>query len=175
MVDLETGLGLLALPREVGTHPETGKPITAGIGRFGAYVKHDGAYRSLPRGESVLSVGLNRAVVLIAEKKGGAQVLRELGAHPEGGEPVRLYSGRYGPYVQHRRLRASLPKGASADDVTLEEAVKLLAAKAKKDGAKKKTTGAKGKSAATKAGGRARSKAKRASGRQPDAPAGGAP
>ena len=175
LVDLETALGLLALPREVGTHPETGKPITAGIGRFGGYVKHDGAYRSLPRGENVLTVGLNRAVVLIAEKKGGARVLRELGAHPEGGESVRLCSGRYGPYVQHRRLRASLPKGASADAFTLEEAVTLLAAKAAKGGAKTKTAGAKRKPAATKAGGTGRAKAKRASRRQADAPTGGAP
>jgi len=175
LVDLETALGLLALPREVGAHPETGKPITAGIGRFGAYVKHDGAYRSLPRGENVLTVGLNRAVVLIAEKKGGAQVLRELGAHPEGGEPVRLYSGRYGPYVQHRRLRASLPKGASADETTLEEAVKLLAAKAAKVGAKKKAAGRGRKPAAAKAGAATRSKAKRAPRRQADAPADGAP
>ncbi len=163
LVDLQTALGLLSLPREIGIHPESGKPVTAGIGRFGAYVKHDGTYRSLPRGESVLEVGLNRAVVLIAEKKGGAQVLRELGAHPDGGEPVSLRSGRYGPYVQHRRVRASLPKDASADDLTLDDAVKLLAAKAAKGATKKKTTG------------RGRPKAKRASRRQADAPADGAP
>ena len=174
LVDLETALGLLALPREIGPHPETGKPITAGIGRFGAYVKHDGAYRSLPRGENVLSVGLNRAVVLIAEKKGGARLLRELGAHPESGEAVTLHTGRYGPYVQHRRLRASLPKGASDEEVTLDEAVALLAAKAKKDGAKKKTAGVKRKPTA-KGGGTRRTKAKRASGRQAEAPAGDAP
>ena len=163
LVDLQTALGLLSLPREIGTHPESGKPVTAGIGRFGAYVKHDGTYRSLPRGESVLEVGLNRAVVLIAEKKGGAQVLRELGAHPDGGGPVSLRSGRYGPYVQHRRVRASLPKDASADELTLDGAVKLLAAKAAKGGTKKKTTG------------RGRPKAKRASRRQAGAPADGAP
>ena len=120
-------------------------------------------------------MGLNRAVVLIAEKKGGARVLRELGAHPEGGESVRLCSGRYGPYVQHRRLRASLPKGASADAFTLEEAVTLLAAKAAKGGAKTKTAAAKRKPAATKAGGTGRAKAKRASRRQADAPTDGAP
>ena len=174
LIDLETALGLLALPREIGPHPETGKPITAGIGRFGAYVKHDGVYRTLPRGESVLTVGLNRAVVLIAEKKGGARLLRELGAHPESGEAVTLHTGRYGPYVQHRRLRASLPKGASDEEMTLDGAVALLAAKAKKDGAKKKTAGAKRKPAA-KGGGTRRTKAKRASGRQADAPADGAP
>ena len=163
LVDLQTALGLLSLPREIGIHPESGKPVTAGIGRFGAYVKHDGTYRSLPRGESVLEVGLNRAVVLIAEKKGGAQVLRELGAHPDGGGPVSLRSGRYGPYVQHRRVRASLPKDASADELTLDDAVKLLAAKAAKGGTKKKTAG------------RGRPKAKRASRRQAGAPADGAP
>ena len=163
LVDLETALGLLALPREIGIHPESGKPVTAGIGRFGAYVKHDGAYRSLPRGENVLEVGLNRAVVLIAEKKGGARLLRELGAHPDSGETVALRSGRYGPYVEHRRVRASLPKSASADDLTLDEAVELLAAKAAKGGTKKK------------AAGRGRPKAKRTSRRQQGAPADGAP
>ena len=172
MVDLETALGLLALPREIGIHPESGKPVTAGIGRYGAYVKHDGAYRSLPRGENVLSVGLNRAVVLIAEgKRRGAQVLRELGVHPEGGAPVTLCDGRYGPYVQHGRLRASLPKGADADALTLDEAVRLLAAKKAQP---KKKAGAGGRKAA-KAGGSARAKAKRGPKRQPAAPAGGAP
>ena len=167
LVDLEAALGLLALPREIGTHPETGKPVTAGIGRFGAYVKHDGAYRSLPKGESVLSVGLNRAVVLIAEsKKRGAKVLRELGAHPQGGQPVKLCDGRYGPYIQHGRLRASLPKGASADEITLAEAVDLLKAKAAKGTGKKK---------APRRSGKASSKAKSRAKRQPDAPAGDAP
>ena len=177
LVDLETALGLLALPREIGIHPESGKPVTAGIGRFGPYIKHDGAYRSLPRGENVLTVGLNRAVVLIAEGKArGARLLRELGAHPDGGEPVQLCSGRYGPYVQHRRLRASLPKGASPDEVTLEEAVRLLAAKAAqgKKGAKK-TTRRSGKTTAAKAGGAGRPKAKRGPRRQPAEPAGGTP
>ena len=163
LVDLQTALGLLALPREIGIHPESGKQVTAGIGRFGAYVKHDGAYRSLPRGENVLEVGLNRAVVLIAAKKGGARLLRELGAHPDSGETVALRSGRYGPYVEHRRVRASLPKSASADELTLDDAVKLLAAKAAKGGTKKK------------AAGRGRPKAKRTSRRQQDAPADGAP
>ena len=174
MVDLETALGLLALPREIGTHPESGKPVTAGLGRFGAYVKHDGAFRSLPRGESVLTVGLNRAVVLIAEGKSrGARVLRELGAHPDGGEAVKLCSGRYGPYAQHGRLRASLPKGADADAFTLEQAVQLLAAKAAKGGSKKSAGGR--RKAAAKGDAGARPKAKRGARRQTDAPADGAP
>ena len=170
-VDLETALGLLALPRAIGTHPESGKPVTAGIGRYGPYVMHDGAYCSLPKGESVLAVGLNRAVVLIAEKASrGTKLLRELGAHPADGEPVRLRSGRYGPYVEHGRLRASLPKGASDDAFTLDEAVRLLAAKAAQP---KKTRAGGGKTAKAKArsGAAGRAKAKRG----PDSPAGDAP
>ena len=163
LVDLETALGLLALPREIGPHPETGKPITAGLGRFGPYVRHDGAYCSLPRDENVLTIGLNRAVVLIGEAKHrGPRVLRELGAHPTSGEPVRLRAGRYGPYVEHRRTRASLPKDAAPDALTLEHALDLLAAKAA--AGKKKTTG--------RAGG---PKAKRAPKRRAKAPAADAP
>ena len=160
MVDLETALGLLSLPREIGLHPETGKPITAGIGRFGPYVLHDGTYASLPRDENVLTVGLNRAVVLIGDKKSrSARVLRELGAHPTSGEPVRVLEGRYGPYVAHRRTRAALPKETTPEAMTLESALSLLAGKG---GAGKKKTTRRGKSAATGGGGRAKgAKAKR--------------
>ena len=154
MVDLETALGLLSLPREIGPHPETGKPITAGIGRFGPYVLHDGAYASLPRDENVLTVGLNRAVVLIGDKKSrSARVLRELGAHPTSGEPVRLLEGRYGPYVAHRRTRAALPKETTPEAMTLESALSLLA---EKGSAGKKKTTRRGKSAAAGSGGRAK-------------------
>ena len=160
MVDLETALGLLSLPREIGLHPETGKPITAGIGRFGPYVLHDGTYASLPRDENVLTVGLNRAVVLIGDKKSrSARVLRELGAHPTSGEPVRVLEGRYGPYVAHRRTRAALPKETAPEAMTLESALSLLAGKG--SAGKKKTT-RRGKSAAAGSGGRAKgAKAKR--------------
>ena len=160
MVDLETALGLLSLPREIGLHPETGKPITAGIGRFGPYVLHDGTYASLPRDENVLTVGLNRAVVLIGDKKSrSARVLRELGAHPTSGEPVRVLEGRYGPYVAHRRTRAALPKETTPEATTLESALSLLAGKG--SAGKKKTT-RRGKSAAAGSGGRAKgAKAKR--------------
>ncbi len=154
MVDFETALGLLSLPREIGPHPETGKPITAGIGRFGPYVLHDGAYASLPRDENVLTVGLNRAVVLIGDKKSrSARVLRELGAHPTSGEPVRVLEGRYGPYVAHRRTRAALPKETTPEAMTLESALSLLA---EKGSAGKKKTTRRGKSAAAGSGGRAK-------------------
>ncbi|HIM46918.1 MAG TPA: type I DNA topoisomerase [Alphaproteobacteria bacterium] len=155
-VDLETALGLLALPRDIGPHPEGGKMITAGIGRFGPYVKHDGKFKSLKKDDDVLSIGLNRAISLLAEvSQRGASVLRELGNHPDDGAPVTVKEGRYGPYVQHKRTNATLPKGVDQNAISLDEAVVLLAAKAakKKGGAKKKSaakSGAKKKTAAKK-------------------------
>jgi DNA topoisomerase-1 len=139
-VTLDTALGLLSLPRTIGTHPETGEKITAGLGRFGPYIKHGSAYVSLPADDDVLTIGLNRAVSLLAEAKNGSrrgpQLLREIGPHPEGGT-IGLYRGRYGPYVSHEGVYASLPKGADPDKFPLEAAVEMLA-----------TQRAKGKSAA---------------------------
>ena len=134
-VDLTLALRLLSLPREVGAHPETGKPIVAGLGRYGPYLRHDGVYARLGSSDEALTVGLNRAVALLAEQKGkgrrGASLKRVLGQHPEDGEPVNLMDGRYGPYVSHGRVRASLPKGTDPDGFGLDEAVALLAAKGK--------------------------------------------
>ena len=129
---LERALGLLALPRVVGPHPEDGEPVTAGLGRFGPYVRHGNTYRSLGDGDDVLVIGLNRAVALIAEAPRRASKARALGDHPEDGKPVTQGSGRYGPYVKHGRLYASLPKASDPAAVTLEEAVALLAAQAEK-------------------------------------------
>ena len=146
-IDLEKALQLLSLPREVGKHPETGKPITAAIGRYGPYVAHDGVYGKLASSDEVFTVGLNRAVAAIADaaaKKGGAKtVLKELGEHPDDGAAVRVYDGRYGPYVNHNRTNATLPKGTEPESVTLEQALEWIAAKA----AKKKTTKTKRKKA----------------------------
>jgi DNA topoisomerase-1 len=129
-VELETALRLLALPREVGRHPEDGAPITAGIGRFGAYIKHGSQFASLAADDDVLNIGLNRAVTLLAEAKSGQrrgpQLIRELGPHPDGGT-VGLYRGRYGPYVSHDGVHASLPRGAEPDAFALERAIELLA------------------------------------------------
>lgn len=139
-VDLEKALQLLSLPREVGMHPETGKPIVAAIGRYGPYVAHDGVYGKLASTEEVFSVGINRAVAAIADaaaKKGGAKtVLKELGEHPDDNNAVRVLDGRYGPYVNHNRTNATLPKGTEPESVTMEQALEWLAAKA----SKKKTT-----------------------------------
>jgi DNA topoisomerase-1 len=129
-ITLDTALGLLSLPRTIGTHPETGEPISAGLGRFGPYIKHGSAYVSLAADDDVLTIGLNRAVSLLAEAKTGArrgpQLLRAIGPHPEGGT-VGVYRGRYGPYVSHEGVHASLPKGADPDNFPLDAAVELLA------------------------------------------------
>ena len=162
-VTLEIALQLLALPRDVGLHPETGKKIVAGLGRYGPYLRHDTAYTKLGPDDDLLTIGLNRAVILIAEapKRGrGAAVLRELGGHPDDGKPVDLCKGRYGPYVKHGRINASIPKGASEDEITLEEAVTLLAARAAKTGAGKRAAPRTKAKAKTKAKTKAKSKTK---------------
>lgn len=146
-VDLEKAIGLLRLPRDVGPHPETGEMIQAGLGRFGPYLKYDGGFTSLPADDDLLSIGLNRAVTIIAEaqaKKGGGKAI-DLGAHPDDKKPVKIKSGRFGPYAEHGKIRATLPKGTEMDSVTLEQAVELIAAKAAKGGktSKAKTTKAK--------------------------------
>ena len=159
-------MGLLSLPREIGTHPESGKPVTAGIGRYGPYIKHDGAYRSLPRDESVLTVGLNRAVVLLAEQpKRGARTIRALGDHPTDGKPVTLREGRYGPYVEHGKLRATLPKDETPEHITLERATALLAEKAAKGGAGGKSP--RRRTAAKRTGGAKRKPARKTAAKTP--------
>jgi DNA topoisomerase-1 len=139
-VVLQTALALLALPREVGKHPQDGQMITAGIGRFGPYLKHGSLYKSLTRDDDVLTIGLNRAVVLLAETKPKAAPLRVLGTHPDDKADIALFQGKYGPYVEHGRVRATLPKGVDAERLTVEQALALLATKEPKGG-----KGAKGK------------------------------
>ena len=149
-ITLEQALGLLSLPRDVGPHPEGGQMITAGLGRFGPYVKHGSTYKSLPADEDVLSVGLNRAVVLLAEAKPGrgrAAPLKVLGDHPDDSRPVELYSGRYGHYVKHGKINATVPGEIEPMDITLEQALPLLAARAAKAGGKKPKAAAKPKAA----------------------------
>ncbi|MFZ5802359.1 MAG: type I DNA topoisomerase [Candidatus Omnitrophota bacterium] len=127
-VDLKTALALLALPRKLGAHPETTKPVTASIGRFGPYVSHEGKYKSLPKGVDVLSIGLEEALELLAQVKAKAEAkpLREIGPHPKDGKPVAVFEGIYGPYVKHGKVNATLPKDQSHEHVTLEEAVALI-------------------------------------------------
>ncbi|MEQ8229731.1 MAG: type I DNA topoisomerase [Rhodospirillales bacterium] len=134
-IDLETALGLLSLPRDVGIHPETGDMITAGLGRFGPFIKLGGTYVSLKGDDDVLTIGLNRAVSLLADKP-RKDPPKELGMHPANKKPVMLKAGRWGPFVQHGKMMASLPKDMDKETVTLEVAVELLNAKAAKDGKK---------------------------------------
>ncbi len=152
-LDLEAALALLALPRDIEPHPETGEMIQAGIGRFGPYLKYRGKFTSLPVEDDVLTIGINRAVDLLAEaaKKAG----RLLGEHPSGGE-VHIKAGRFGPYVEHNKLRATIGKDHVMAEITLETAIELLAAKATKGTSKKtspkKNNAAKKKPAAKVAG-----------------------
>ena len=125
-VTLDKALGLLSLPRQVGKHPETNKVIAAGIGMYGPYIRHDGKYTSLKEDDPI-TIGINRAVTLIAEnKKTTAEPIRVVGKHPEDGKDIAVYEGRYGPYVKHLKLNASLTKDMNADDITIEQAVDLL-------------------------------------------------
>jgi DNA topoisomerase-1 len=145
-IDHEKALALLGLPRDVGKHPESGKMISAGLGRYGPFVLHDGTYANLESIEDVFSIGLNRAVSVIAEKqskgKGGrngtaAAALKELGAHPDGGGAITVRDGKYGPYVNFGKVNATLPKGKDPASVTMEDALALIAEKEAKGGGKK--------------------------------------
>ena len=161
-VTLDMAVGLLSLPRALGTHPETGGKVQASLGRFGPYVVHDQGkegkdYRSLKSTDDVLTISLNRALELLAEpKKGRAaakskskEALRELGTHPEDDSPVNIYDGPYGPYIKHGKTNASLPEGESVENITLSTAIELLSAKASTK-SPRKTTKSTTKSTATK-------------------------
>lgn len=142
-VDLDLAVQLLGLPRTLGEHPETGKPILANIGRYGPYVQHERTFASLKPadGDDVLTVGLDRALELISEKARKNAPLRTLGAHPTTGKPIDVFEGRYGPYVKHEKTNATIPKDVDKDQITLEQAVELVDAKASKGGgAKRKGT-----------------------------------
>jgi DNA topoisomerase I len=145
-VTLEQALGLLALPRTLGVHPDTGRKIQASIGPFGPYIMHDLGkgedgkpkkdYRSLKAADDVTTITFERALEIFAEpkavrgKRGAAKPIRELGAHPSDGEPVNIYDGPYGPYLKHGKVNASLPEGQTTEAITMDVAVAALAEKA---------------------------------------------
>ena len=137
---IERAIELLSLPRLVGAHPEDGEPVEAAIGRFGPYVKHGAVYANIPDVEEVFTIGMNRAIEVLAQKLAGrrgsgavVEPLRELGVHPDGG-PVQVMPGKYGPYVKWAKVNATLPKEITPEAVTLEEALALIAEKAGKGG-----------------------------------------
>jgi DNA topoisomerase-1 len=147
--DLEWALKLLALPREVGTHPESGNPITASIGRYGPYLAHDGKYAKLSGTREVFETGMNAAVTLLAEAAnrgagGGrakAEATKTLGPHPTSGGEIKVMPGRYGPYVTDGTTNATLPKDVTPEDITAEQAIALIDARAAKGPAAKKKGG----------------------------------
>ncbi|WP_300378467.1 type I DNA topoisomerase [Henriciella sp.] len=155
---LENALKLLSLPREVGVHPEDGEPIKANLGRYGPYVQHQRTFANVSNIEELFDIGLNRAITLIADKRanggrGGrtaAKPLKKLGKHPADDEPIHVYEGRYGPYVKHGKTNATLPKEVTPDTVTLDHAIELIDAKAKKPAKKKKAPTKKKKTAGSK-------------------------
>jgi len=144
-IDLDKALMLLNLPREIGAHPEDGEMIEAAIGRYGPYVRHGKIYANLKDVEDVFTIGINRAVDELAKKaaRGGrgaaAKPLKELGEHPTEGGPVNVMDGRYGPYVKWGKVNATLPKETEPADLTMEQAVALIAEKAAKKKPARKT------------------------------------
>jgi DNA topoisomerase-1 len=132
-VNIDIANMLLSLPRDLGQHPETGKKIIANIGRFGPYVNHDGKFKSIPKTDSVFSIDLAGAVALLAQAHSGPAPIADLGPHPSGEGRIEVFAGRYGPYVQHAKIRATLPKSVTPEELTLEEALTLLTEKAAKE------------------------------------------
>jgi DNA topoisomerase-1 len=153
---LEKALQLLSLPREVGLHPESGLPISAGIGRYGPFILHDGKYANLPDVEEVFTVGLNRAVDLLAQKaaggfkRGGGTAVAAIKTFEHDNGPITVRAGRYGPYVNQGKINATIPKDIKPEDVTVEQAVEWIAARAEATGTKVKKAPAKKAAAAKK-------------------------
>ncbi|RJE83239.1 type I DNA topoisomerase [Paracoccus onubensis] len=166
-IDLEKALQLLSLPRPVGPHPDDGELIEAGIGRYGPYVKHGRKYANLPEVDEVFTVGMNRAVEVLAAKqirgRTAATPLRELGSHPDGGS-IQVMNGRYGPYIKWEKINATLPRDVSPDDITQEQALELIAAKSAKKGTKKKAASKTAKKPAAKKTAAKKPAAKKAAG-----------
>ncbi len=135
-VTLEIAIKLLKLPTEIGVHPETGKAVSIGIGRYGPYVRTERTFASLRKGDDLFTIQLERALELLAAKKRPS--LRVLGQHPKSGKDISVGAGRYGPYVKLGRTFASIPKDQSPDTITLEQAVALIDAKAAKGGTRRK-------------------------------------
>jgi DNA topoisomerase-1 len=146
-------VGLLALPRLLGEHPQTGAKIKASLGRFGPYVVHDQGkegkdYRSLKATDDVLTISLERALELFAEPKKGRSsssskskaALRELGTHPDDDAPVNIYEGPYGHYIKHGKTNVGLPEGKTVENITLSDALELLQAKASTKSTRKTTS-----------------------------------
>jgi DNA topoisomerase-1 len=137
---MDTAIMVLSLPRDLGLHPVTNKKIIANIGRFGPYINHDAKFKSIPKTQSVFTIDLESAVTLLAQANTGPAPLCSLGNHPTEDGQIEVYAGRYGPYVQHGKIRATLPKSVEPESLTLDEALELLNAKAAKEVPAKKAS-----------------------------------
>ena len=142
-MNLATATMILSLPRDLGLHPLTNKKIVANIGRFGPYVNHDAKFKSIPKTDSVFTIDLEGAVALLAAAHTGPAPLCSLGNHPTEDGQIEVFAGRYGPYVQHGKVRATLPKSIEPESLTLDEALELLIAKSAKGEPSKKATSTK--------------------------------
>ncbi|MDB5614792.1 MAG: topA, partial [Devosia sp.] len=139
---LDKALQLLSLPRDVGLHPDGGLPIVAGLGRYGPFILHDGKYANLPDVEEIFTVGINRAVDLLAQKasggfkRGGGASVAAIQTFEHDNGPITVRPGKYGPYVNQGKINATIPKDVAPEAVTLDQAVQWIAARAEASGAK---------------------------------------
>ena len=131
-LNLEKAIDLLSLPKAIGIHPEDNKEIIGAIGPYGPYLLHEGVYANLQNVDELFTIGLNRAVDLIEEKRAnpgrgrGSKVIKEIGTHPKDKKPIKLMDGKYGPYVKHGKLNVSIPKEKNIDDIDMDIAIDLL-------------------------------------------------
>ena len=140
-INLERALYLCSLPRTLGQHPESGKDITVNSGRFGPYLKCENKSARLENVEELFTIGLNRAITLIAEAKPGrisSSLIKDLGDHPEDKKPVRIMKGQYGPYIKYKSLNATIPEEKDPMELTMEDALILIEKRREYDKKKKK-------------------------------------
>jgi len=139
-VDLDKAKFLCSLPKVLGQHPESGKEITLNSGRFGPYLKCENKSARLENVEDLFSIGLNRAITLIADAKPGrisSSLIKDLGEHPEDKKPVRIMKGQYGPYIKYKSLNATIPEEKDPTELTMEEALILIEKRREYDKLKK--------------------------------------
>ena len=139
-IDLEKAQFLCSLPKSLGTNPDNQKEITLNIGRFGPYLKCENKSARIENVEELFSIGLNRAITLIAEAKPGrmsSSMIKDLGEHPEDKKPVRIMKGQYGPYIKYKSLNATIPEEKDPVELTMEEALILIEKRKEYDKTKK--------------------------------------
>ncbi len=137
---LKLAVKLLSLPRDLGLHPETKTTVEVSIGRFGPYIKHEGSFKSIPKDESPYEITLTRAIEILSTPTTGGRAGTPLGKHPDDKKPISLHKGRYGPYVKHGKVNATIPDRFDEEEITLDIAIELLAEKASKLTKKKTKT-----------------------------------